>query len=322
MATLMLETPLPGRPLEPVDFEALERRGIPREMAERAYLRRVESHEGAELVGRKNRGDMAGILYPYFAPGEHRMCAYRLRRDTPDRDAKGKELQKYLSPPGRGNRIYFLPGTTPEQLADTALPIAFAEGENKGIAQAVMAETIGKHMLSAAVSGVQNWRGTIGKETDAQGRPVWVKGPIPDLERIALGGRQSYICYDADTRTNWAVRSALQQFAEYQLGRGALVRLVELPLGGPKGINDFIGGARRRRRVGTLQPGAAGRPSRGGLCSDRPGQSERQPQGVIWLHRFVCLLEYGRVGSGQGRFAKSQAIDPGSFAHGPVSCSR
>jgi hypothetical protein len=39
--------------------------------------------------------------------------------------------------------------------------------------------------LPVGVSGVYNWRGTVGNTASPDGEGVDVKGPIPDLERIA-----------------------------------------------------------------------------------------------------------------------------------------
>ena len=81
----------------------------------RARLRRVDSLTGGEIVGRKS-GNYAGILIPYFHPGSDRVREYRLRRDQPDLeyDSAGnlKTRQKYLSPPGRSNMLYVVPGVS------------------------------------------------------------------------------------------------------------------------------------------------------------------------------------------------------------------
>ena len=98
-----------GAELSATDFAALESRWVDRPLAESAFLRRVDSWTGAQLVGRKG-GDYAGIAIPYFAPGDRHVREYRLRRDHPDLEADSsgqlKVKQKYLSPPGRSNMLY------------------------------------------------------------------------------------------------------------------------------------------------------------------------------------------------------------------------
>jgi hypothetical protein len=98
---------------------------VDRQIAESAFLRRVDSWTGAQLVGRKG-GDYAGIAIPYFAPGDGHVREYRLRRDHPDLEADSsgrlKVKQKYLSPPGRNNRLYLPPGDA-TLLGNSELPL-------------------------------------------------------------------------------------------------------------------------------------------------------------------------------------------------------
>lgn len=134
---------LPGRDLEPRDLEKLAASGIPAELARQAMLRRVSSAEGASLVGRNSAGDFAGIAFPYIWPGQDHAREFRLRRDHPeveyDAQAKPKDRNKYLSPPGRGNLLYFVPGTPAEWLQDVSLPVVVTEGEKKALALWVLA---------------------------------------------------------------------------------------------------------------------------------------------------------------------------------------
>jgi hypothetical protein len=99
-----------------------------------------------------------------------------------DRQGRVKPKQKYLSPPGRGNMLYFAPGTTEAQLEDAALPLIITEGEFKTLALWRLANwgrTERTRFLPVGVSGVYNWRGTIGKTAGPDGERLDVKGPIP-----------------------------------------------------------------------------------------------------------------------------------------------
>jgi hypothetical protein len=154
---------------------------------------------GCEIIGRKS-GNYAGILIPYFRPGEARVREYRLRRDQPDLeyDSVGnlKPRQKYLSPPGRSNMLYLVPGTDPSLLDDTALPIAITEGEFKTLALFRLANhrsPNGPRFLPVGLSGVYNWRGTIGKTIGPDGSRLDVKGAIPDLNWITWRDRRVVI---------------------------------------------------------------------------------------------------------------------------------
>src|SRR5436853_200927 len=84
-------------------------------------LEKVDGVEGREIVGQKGNKDCAGILIPYYWPGDAGPFNYRLRRDTPDwtegKGGKPKQDRKYLGPPRSINRLYVPPGITLEQLA-------------------------------------------------------------------------------------------------------------------------------------------------------------------------------------------------------------
>jgi hypothetical protein len=86
----------------------------------------VDSLTGGEVIGR-NSGNYAGLLIPYFRPGSDQVREYRLRRDHPDLqyDSSGNlnPRQKYLSPPGRSNMLYLVPGAASSLLSETELPI-------------------------------------------------------------------------------------------------------------------------------------------------------------------------------------------------------
>src|SRR5215472_5627914 len=126
-----------GSELTASDYCALEARWIDRDLAKQARLRRVDSLTGCEIMGRK-RGNYAGIIIPYFLPGSDHVREYRLRRDQPDLeyDSTGnlRPKQKYLSPPGRPNMLYLVPGTGRSMLEDPQFPIVVTEGEFKALA--------------------------------------------------------------------------------------------------------------------------------------------------------------------------------------------
>ena len=244
------ERPVPpnlvGRELTDADIKALEARWIDRPFAEAAFLRRVDSFTGGELVGRKN-GDYSGIAIPYFRPGSNCVREYRLRRDHPefelDSQGRTKPRQKYLSPPGRGNMLYFVPGTTEAHLGDAALPVMITEGEFKTLALWRLANWAGAErprFLPIGVSGVYNWRGTVGKTTGPDGSRFDVKGPIADLERIVWKGRRIIIAYDADAGRKDLVRFARAEFARHLRTRGAVVGFLEWDSSQGKGVDDHL----------------------------------------------------------------------------------
>jgi hypothetical protein len=235
-----------GSDLTRADYTALEARWIDRVLADRAGLRRVDSLTGAEIIGRKS-GNYAGILIPYFRPGDGHVREYRLRRDQPDfeYDSAGnlKAKQKYLSPPGRSNMLYVVPGVDRSLLTNAELPIVITEGEFKTLAlwRAAQHGTSGRpRFLPVGVSGVYNWRGTIGKAVGPDGGRLDVKGVIADLDWIIWTGRRVVIAYDGDAITKELVRIARSTLAAHLPTRGALVGFLEWDVAKGKGIDDHL----------------------------------------------------------------------------------
>jgi hypothetical protein len=170
-----------------------------------------------------------------------------VRRDQPDLeyDSAGnlKQRQKYLSPPGRPNMLYLARGASQLFLRDDALPVVITEGEFKTLALWRLAHHGSPdrpRFLPLGVSGVYNWRGTIGKTVGPDGSRLDVKGAIPDLDWVAWQGRRVVIAYDADAVTKDLVRIARSELAAHLRGRGALVGFLEWDVARGKGIDDHL----------------------------------------------------------------------------------
>jgi predicted P-loop ATPase len=67
-----------------------------------------------------------------------------------------------------------------------------------------------------------------------------VKGPIPDLERIAWKRRKVIIAYDADSSQKDLVRFARAELARHLRGRGSVVGFLEWDAKQGKGIDDHL----------------------------------------------------------------------------------
>jgi hypothetical protein len=236
--------------LTPRDLVELEKCYITPELARQAGLFRVESPQGADLVGRSDCGNYSGVIYPNFWPGDDKPREYRLRRDDPDikRQADGsiKEKCKYLSPPGRGNQVYFPRQVDPESLSDANVPIVVTEGEKKALALWRLAHhevaSESPRFISLGLSGVWNWHGVVEKTADKKGKRRSLKGVIADFDRIVWEGRLVYISFDVNVRTNESVNHARNALARELERRGADVRLVDLPeLSGVNGVDDLLG---------------------------------------------------------------------------------
>ena len=257
-----------GEILRESDLAALEKTSwIDGQTAQSALLRRVDSTLGAELIGKKpSEGDFSGLVIPYLWPGtdpgmkaaglpdQRSISLYRLRRDRPDiRIGTGNVRQtvgKYMAAPGARNRLYFHPETEPEWLDNDDLPIVIVEGEKKALAlwrlawwdlPADASET--PRFLPVGLSGVWNWRGKTGKEDAPDGGKQTVKGPLPDLDRIAWHDRRVVILFDANVATNDEVKRARLALAEHLwFDRHARVCYATIPpkIEGVNGIDDFL----------------------------------------------------------------------------------
>lgn len=229
------------------DIESFKKSFITPEFAARAGLYRVSSVEGARLIGRKPKADedFSGIIFPFIHPGESEPHEFRLRRDRPSRelqpDGSTKETGKYLSPPGRGGLLYFVPGTDPDLLTDSSAAVLITEGEKKCLALHRFCSGDGWKALPIGLTGVWNWRGKVGKEAAPNGGTVAIKGPIAALDRITWSNRQVFIIFDSNVKTNESVRFARAGLTKELARRGAVVRWVDLPeLPGVNGVDDLL----------------------------------------------------------------------------------
>jgi hypothetical protein len=239
------------QPLTEADFNRLSASFICPELAQSAGIFRVDSPDGAEMVGRNGKADYAGIVFPYFLPGNSFPREYRLRRDNPDLEqgtnGEIKQKAKYLSPPGRSNLLYFVPMTDSSWLADINLPVCITEGEKKTLALWQMAwyglsDSVPlPRFLPIGLAGVWNWRGKTGKIEGDTGKRQDVKGVVPDFDLIMWKGRVVYIIFDANVHTNESVQAARCGLAAELKRRGAVVSFVELPADhGVNGVDDLL----------------------------------------------------------------------------------
>ena len=131
--------------------------------------------------------------------------------------------------------LYITPGTSPDILADTSVPIIATEGEFKTIALSRL-----DGFLAIGFSGVWNWKGKRGIEPGSRRQ---INGPIPDLDMITWTGRRVYVIFDSDAARNAAIRGARFALCDELESRGAIAFIIELPdLEGLEktGADDFL----------------------------------------------------------------------------------
>lgn len=243
--------------LTPSDLESLQASFITPQIAHAARLRRVTDLDGSEIVGRKRDAgaDYSGVLFPYFHPADMKNPReYRLRRDSPDYERNGngevKEKAKYLTPPGRSNMVYIVPGTA-DLLTDVRVPIVIAEGEKKALALYRLSLTDDRpRFVPIGLVGVWGFRGKVGKTTKPNGSKADVKGIIPDFDLISWSDRTVFILFDPNVNTNESVWFARNTLARELSGRGSNVLYTDLPSDcGLNGVDDYLG--RIERNNGT-----------------------------------------------------------------------
>jgi len=191
-------------------------------------------------VDRKNNDSYAGIIFPYIWPGETHIREYWLRRDHPDirvgNDGPPREIAKYLGPPGRGNLLYFVPGTAAEWLTDTTIPVAITEGAKKTLALYRLAghglaDGIPPRFLAVGLAGVWNFMGSIGKHPGPDGSNRNEKGLIPDIARLVWTDRKVFVVYDSNVHSNSSVAAARRNLSLELAQMSAKVFWVNIPQG-------------------------------------------------------------------------------------------
>ncbi|HEU0175229.1 MAG TPA: DUF3987 domain-containing protein [Blastocatellia bacterium] len=231
------------------DYAELENKSwLTREIVDAAKIQRVNTIDGAEIVGRPATAskDYAGLIFPYFWPGDPHEREYRLRRDNPDleRRADGsiKEKDKYLGPRKSINRLYIPPGTPVEWLTDATIPVTFTEGEKKALALWRFYCDRGEKRLVIGISGAWNFRGVVGKVTNGKGKPQDISGIIFDFDRIEWRNREVLIVFDVNVLTDESVAAARRELAREVQRRGAVPYWVNLPTGidGVNGVDDLL----------------------------------------------------------------------------------
>lgn len=191
----------------------MERRGLTLAEAWRYKLRPME--EGIQI----NYHEPTGADNNYGAPivdvgGPYYKTRYYVPREVPDDKGKKKKL-RYEANAGSRTHVYFTP-LFPYHRHDYYV---WTEGEFK----AIIGCNHGFPVIG--LQGVYNWKMDDGYPPEA---------PLIDMTKT------HYIVFDADKRNNKDVKRAETRLANDLRAKGGTVHIVDLPLGGPKGLDDFI----------------------------------------------------------------------------------
>jgi hypothetical protein len=232
--------------LTPADRQAIcQEHWLTNADIDQAGLKRIPDHEGRRITGWAKR-NCAGILIPFPTLDGSISCAFRIRRDTPDKrvDLKGetKIERKYAQPYGQRNHIYWPPGTTVEDIQNPALPLIITEGEYKTLALWRLAHHGSKspRFLPIGLGGVDAWMGRDGKQVLPTGETTETSGIIPDMRRIVWQDRKVLIAYDADLHRKPTVKGSRKRLAVELRTAGAIVAYLEWDERNGKGVDDWL----------------------------------------------------------------------------------
>ena len=143
---------------------------------------------------------------------------------------------KYIKPIGMPSQL-FRPLHLPISiLKDPTKPIIITEGDKK----AIKAVQEGFHCVS--LGGVWSWK-CKADTIDLDENPEWelTADIIPDLVHADFKDKEVILCYDNDMYHNLKVKQALYSLGGYLISeKGAKVKLIFLPKGDAKGLDDFL----------------------------------------------------------------------------------
>jgi Domain of unknown function (DUF3854) len=197
--------------LAPAHRADLERSTITSETARAQFIRSVPPNLISPLLGFHVGGIQSAMLFPFLSPHGGFMSHVRVKVFPPLTDRKGHAV-KYLQPKGSSPRLYFIAAGLGAVTAGIE-PLWIVEGEKKSLAVAQQG------LPAVGICGVEGWH-------CAGSRRL-----LADFENIPLRGRCAELVPDGDVATNPSVAHAVERLAEALEARGAVVRLVRLPIG-------------------------------------------------------------------------------------------
>src|ERR1035441_10378091 len=185
--------------MAPGDVAKLQDCGVRPKDAVDAGFTRVTSSEAAFHLNRGDTGEFEGVMIPYRLLGggiSHR----RVILDAPVRlkTSKGK-LVPVLQPVASTNHLYYVPGTTPDVLVDTSVPVVFCDSECGALAARQLRKDGQPPILPVGIGGAWGWRKSRVFDDPDGGETKVEKGPVADIEeKIAQEGRRIIIAFGSD----------------------------------------------------------------------------------------------------------------------------
>jgi phosphopantetheinyl transferase (holo-ACP synthase) len=188
------------------DFEKFKYLRISDAMVKRVQIRRVTDFGARKELGidsKEIKGDLSGIVIPYFDPSDATRTTVRLKRDNPE-IVDEKKQGKYRSPAGLPKPLYFVPGVNYD---DPQGVIVLVESELSAIAIAALAERTGRNLLPIAMGGCTGWL------TPVEGPDGEKLYSIPLVDLDICIGRPVVLVFDENAATNPDIRMARAKLA-------------------------------------------------------------------------------------------------------------
>jgi hypothetical protein len=201
-----------GGALAPAHRADLEKSGISETLRVEQGIRSVPPNDFARLLGRDVPAAVTSILlFPYPDPAGGWMGHFQAKLFPPPPDTADRG-PKYLQRSGAGSRVYFVRRALADVLAP-ARELWICEGAKKALRAAELG------LATIGIQGVDNWH--------ARG----MRRLLSDFDAVPLQGRAVRFIPDGDLRANPHVERAAADFAVALEARGAIARIVLLPLG-------------------------------------------------------------------------------------------
>ena len=143
---------------------------------------------------------------------------------------------KYIKPAGKPSQIFRPLPLSISMLKDPTKPIIITEGDKKAI------KAVQEGFPCLSLGGVWGWK-CKADNIDLEENPEWelTADIIPDLAHADFNDKVVILCYDNDMYHNVKVKQALYSLAGYLISeKGAKVKLIFLPKGEAKGLDDFL----------------------------------------------------------------------------------
>src|ERR1035441_3512724 len=153
--------------------------------------------------------------------------------------SKGK-LVPVLQPVASTNHLYYVPGTTPDVLIDSSVPVLLVDSELSALAAMQLPKDSQPPILPVGIGGAWGWRKSRVFDDPDGGETKVEKGPVADIEeKIAQEGRRVIVAFGSDAAKDAGVKSARAALVKFCKKQKAIVSVLEIPEGPSESRQDL-----------------------------------------------------------------------------------